>query len=150
MQVFRIGLAKYTYSLSASGRAARWNPNDIEMIYTAGSRSLACLENVVHRNQIGLNQSFKVMTIEIPDDLRILTIEQKKLQADWTEFHNMPLTQKMGEDWIKDAKSPVLKVPSAIINAEYNYLINPLHPDFKSIKLLKSEIFIFDKRIKMS
>jgi RES domain-containing protein len=150
MQVFRIGLAKYTSSLNASGRAARWNPNDIEMIYTAGSRSLACLENVVHRNQIGLNQSFKVMTIEIPDDFCILTIEQKKLQTGWTEFHNMPVTQKLGEEWIKEAKSPVLRVPSAIINAEYNYLINPLHPDFKSIKLLKSEIFIFDKRIKMS
>lgn len=150
MQVFRIGLAKYTNSLNASGRAARWNPNDIEMIYTAGSRSLACLENVVHRNQIGLNQSFKVMTIEIPDDLLILTIQQKNLQEDWTEFHQMPITQKMGENWINEAKSTVLSVPSAIINAEYNYLINPKHPDFKSIKLLKSEIFIFDKRIKMS
>jgi len=150
MQVFRIGLAKYTGSLNASGRAARWNPNDVEMIYTAGSRSLACLENVVHRNQIGLNQSFKVMTIEIPDDLCVLTIELKKLQEGWTEFQHMPITQKLGEDWIKEAKSPVLKVPSAIINAEYNYLINPNHPDFKSIKLLKSEIFIFDKRIKMS
>lgn len=150
MQVFRIGLAKYTNSLNASGRAARWNPNDIEMIYTAGSRSLACLENIVHRNQIGLNQSFKVMTIEIPDDLLILTIQQKKLQEGWTEFYQMPITQKMGEDWINEAKSAVLSVPSAIINAEYNYLINPKHPDFKSIKLLKSEIFVFDKRIKMS
>lgn len=150
MQVFRIGLAKYTNSLNASGRAARWNPNDIEMIYTAGSRSLACLENIVHRNQIGLNQSFKVMTIEIPDDLLVLTIQQKKLQKGWTEFYQMPITQKMGEDWINEAKSAVLSVPSAIINAEYNYLINPKHPDFKSIKLLKSEIFVFDKRIKMS
>lgn len=150
MQVFRIGLAKYTHTLAASGRAARWNPNDVEMIYTAGSRSLACLENVVHRNQIGLNQLFKVMTIEIPDDLYILSIEQKKLQPDWTEFHNMPVTQKLGEEWVKAGKSAVLKVPSAIISAEYNYLINPLHPDFKFIKLLKSEIFIFDKRIKMS
>lgn len=150
MQVFRIGLAKYTASLNASGRAARWNPNDVEMIYTAGSRSLACLENVVHRNQIGLNQSFKVMTIEIPDDLSILSIQQKNLVADWTEFHRMPITQKLGEDWIKEARSAVLKVPSAIINAEYNYLINPKHTDFKFIKLLKSEIFVFDKRIKMS
>lgn len=150
MQVFRIGLAKYTHSLLASGRAARWNPNEIEMIYTAGSRSLACLENVVHRNQIGLNQSFKVMTIEIPDELLILNITLKDLQKGWSEFHHTPITQKLGEDWIKDAKSAVLKVPSAIINAEYNYLINPLHPDFKSIKLLKSETFVFDKRIKMS
>ncbi len=150
MQVFRIGLAKYANALNTSGRAARWNPNEVEMIYTAATRSLACLENVVHRNQMGLNQSFKVMTIEIPDDLCILTVELKNLPGDWTEFHHMPITQKIGEDWVREAKSAILKVPSSIINAEYNYLINPLHPDFKSVRLLKAETFIFDKRIKMS
>lgn len=148
MQVFRISLAKYASKLVASGRAARWNPNDVEMIYTASSRSLACLENVVHRNQIGLNQSFKVMTIEIPDDLCMIVIERKKLPANWNGFNNMPITQKIGENWTIEGKSAILKVPSSIIDAEYNYLINPLHPDFKSVKLLKSEIFIFDRRIK--
>ncbi|SMC95293.1 RES family NAD+ phosphorylase [Pedobacter nyackensis] len=150
MQVFRIALAKYATGLNASGRAARWNPNDIEVIYTAGSRSLACLENVVHRNQAGLNHLFKVMTIVIPDDICILTIEQKNLPVNWSEFNQMPITQKLGEDWIKEKKSAILKVPSSIINAEFNYLVNPLHHDFKSIKLLKSETFVFDKRIKMS
>ncbi|MNV74757.1 hypothetical protein D3C71_1680060 [compost metagenome] len=55
----------------------------------------------------------------------------------------------MGENWITEGKSAVLKVPSSIIPAEYNYLINPQHPDFKLIKLLKSESFVFDKRIKL-
>jgi len=149
MQVFRIALTKYAGSLMASGRAARWNPNEVEVIYSAGSRSLACLENVVHRNQIGLNNSFQVMTIEIPDDIMIHTIELKKLPASWVEFENMPLTQAMGENWVKEGKSAILKVPSSIIPAEYNYLINPQHSDFKFIKLLKSESFVFDKRIKL-
>lgn len=148
MQAFRIALARYAMELAASGRAARWNPNDIEMIYTAGSRSLACLENVVHRNQIGLNQAFQVMTIEIPDDIRILTVDLKKLPAEWITYENIPLSQELGKNWIEEMKSAVLKVPSSIIMAEYNYLINPLHPDFQSIKLLKSEPFVFDRRIK--
>jgi len=93
MLVYRICLAKYSLSLRASGRAARWNPNDVEVIYTAGSRSLACLENVVHRNQIGLNMAFKVMTIEIPDDLLILSITKKDLIEHWSDFQNIPLTQ---------------------------------------------------------
>lgn len=149
MLVFRIALAKYASSLISSGRAARWNPNETDMIYTACSRSLACLENVVHRNQIGLNQAFKVMTIEIPDDISIVSLDARKLPANWTEFQSMPNTQALGSDWINNNKSAVLKVPSAIINAEYNYLLNPLHVDFKSIKLLKSETFIFDRRIKV-
>ncbi|HKG07871.1 MAG TPA: RES family NAD+ phosphorylase [Pedobacter sp.] len=148
MQVYRIVLARYATGLIASGRAARWNLNDTEMIYTAGSRSLACLENIVHRNQIGLNQSFKVMTIEVPDDIRILTADVKKLPVNWTEYQNIPLTQQIGEEWILEGRSALLKVPSSIIFAEYNYLINPKHTDFQSIKLLKSESFVFDRRIK--
>ncbi|RYE51405.1 MAG: RES domain-containing protein [Sphingobacteriales bacterium] len=148
MLVFRISLAKYATRLISSGKAARWNPNDTEVIYTAGSRSLACLENIVHRNQIGLNNAFRVMTIEIPDDIHIITVDLKKLPADWIAFHNMPITQKIGEEWIQSGKSAVLKVSSAIIIGEYNYIINPLHKDFKCIKLLKSEPFIFDRRIK--
>jgi len=148
MQVFRIALAKYSGKLIASGRAARWNPNDIEMIYAAGSQSLACLENVVHRNHIGLNQDFRVMTIEIPDDLHIITLDTKKIPTDWTEYYNVPLTQQFGEEWIKSGKSAVLRVPSSIIIAEFNYLINPLHSDFKYIKIIKSVPFVFDKRIK--
>ena len=148
MQVFRISLAKYATRLVSSVKAARWNPNEVEVIYTAGSRSLACLENIVHRNQIGLNNAFRVMTIEIPDDIHIITADLKKLPTDWIDFQNIPITQKIGEDWIKNCKSAVLKVSSAIIIGEYNYLINPLHSDFKCIKLLKSEPFVFDRRIK--
>lgn len=149
MQVFRIALAKYANSLQASGRAARWNPNEVEMIYTAGSRSLAALENVVHRNQAGLNNFFQVMTIEIPDDIPIDIITLKSLPTDWSTFEHMPTTQGIGQKWILAQKSAILQVPSSIIPAESNYLINPLHPDFKLIRLLRSEAFIFDKRIKM-
>jgi RES domain-containing protein len=42
----------------------------------------------------------------------------------------------------------VLKVPSAIIASEANYLINTSHPDFEQVKLLGTEDFVFDPRIK--
>jgi RES domain-containing protein len=148
MLVYRIALAKYSNKLMASGRAARWNPNDTEMIYTASSRSLACLENVVHRNQVGLNLLFNVMTIEVPDNIGITTIKLTDLPADWQDFNQMALTQKMGEQWLRDNKTAVLAVPSSIIEEEINYLINPRHQDFEAISLLKSGPFIFDKRIK--
>lgn len=96
MQVFRICLSNYAGSLVASGRAARWNPNDVSMIYTAESRSLACLENVVHRSQFGLNSAFQVMTIEIPDDLPIASISLKSLPENWFSFENMSYTQELG------------------------------------------------------
>ena len=88
------------------------------------------------------------MTIEIPDAIRIKTIDLSRLHDDWKDFDNMYLTQKIGDTWVSTMETSVLKVPSSIIEMEYNYLINPLHPDFKRIKLLKTEPFVFDERIK--
>lgn len=148
MLVYRITLAKFADELKASGRAARWNSNEVEMIYTSSSQSLACLENVVHRNQLGLNSSFKVLTINIPNQIQIIKLDFKGLPENWKEFDQIPITQSLGDKWIKELKSPVLEVPSSIISAERNYLINPLHPDFSKIKIQTKDSFVFDERIK--
>lgn len=148
MLVYRITLAQYANNLNASGRAARWNPNDLEMIYTASSRSLACLENVVHRSQAGLNQLFKVMTIQIDDRIKKEIIKLSDLPLDWKEFYQMPLTQAIGQKWIKENRTAILEIPSSLIDEESNFLLNPLHEDFHLIKVVKREVFVFDRRIK--
>lgn len=148
MIVFRITLAKYAHQLMASGRAARWNSNDVKLVYTSSSLSLACLENVVHRSHLGLNQQFRALKIEIPDFLKVEEIDVTTLKKNWTSFELIPLTQKIGDDWIKSMRTCILKVPSSIIFQEYNYLINPKHPDFKEIKIVSSDFFVFDHRIK--
>lgn len=149
MFIYKIALSKYANELNASGRAARWNPNKVGMIYTSSNRSLACLENVVHRGQLGLNLIFSLMTIEIDNHIRIGKINIKDLPENWKAFDQMPFTQNIGEKWIDAGTSAVLEIPSSIVEEEVNYLINLKHPDFKQIKLLKTEPFIFDKRIKL-
>src|SRR5438876_4625321 len=127
MITYRITLTKYADKLFASGNAARWNSKDVKVIYTAGSRALACLENVVHRNSRGLQESFRTILIEIPDSLKIIVIEKSKLIPEWQNFANMPYTQQLGDKWVKDATSAILQVPSVIIPEEYNYILNPAH-----------------------
>ena len=148
MLVYRITLTKFADKLKASGRAARWNPNDVNMIYAASSRSLACLENAVHRSQAGLSQLFSVIIIEIPDHLKIKTINLDDLPEDWAEYGQMYFTQRLGEVWLRENKTAVLQVQSSIISEEVNYLINPAHKDFAQIKIINTKPFIFDKRLK--
>lgn len=148
MLVYRITLAKYAGSLKASGRAARWNSNKVEIIYTSSSRSLACLENVVHCSQLALARNFRLLTIEIPDEIVPEVTLLDSLPADWREFNRMIITQQIGSAWIEDKKSCVMRVPSSIIPEEYNFLINPAHEDFYKIGILKVEGFMFDERIK--
>src|SRR4051812_45215073 len=104
MKLFRITLARYAGALVASGNPARWNSKDVKVIYTSSSRSLACLENVVHRNSRGLNDLFRVMTIEVPADVKIAVVNLKSLPAGWQEFGNIPATQKTGDDWVRSRK----------------------------------------------
>jgi RES domain-containing protein len=148
MIVYRIALKIYSAKLVASGNPARWNSKDVKMIYTAQSRALACLENIVHRNSKGLQKNFCVMEINIPDKVKIETIEETGLVADWKEFYKMPYTQQIGDEWISASKTVVLQVPSAVVSGDFNYLLNPAHKDFSSIKLLSTTSFEFDERIK--
>ncbi|TAG17764.1 MAG: RES domain-containing protein [Cytophagales bacterium] len=148
MEVYRISLAKWTGQLVASGGAARWNSKGKFVIYTAATRALACLENVVHRSGEGLNASFKTMIIDIPDTLAIAQIAPRDLPKNWSLYENYHLCQKIGDNWLDALQAPVLQVPSAIIGHEFNFLLNPQHPDFKQIVLKRVEDFAFDVRIK--
>lgn len=150
MEVFRITHKKWSGRLTASGLAARWNSTGIYVIYTAGSRALACLENVVHRASSGLKTPFITMIISIPDDITINELLLEKLPKDWGKSGEIAYNKcrPFGDNWVINMESAVLKVPSAIIPEDSNYLLNPGHPDFSKISILTEDSFTFDERIK--
>lgn len=146
MMVYRITTEEWCASLQASGNVARWNAKGRFVIYTAGSRALACLENLVHRSGEWQGKMYKVMLIEIPDNIKIDNIEEEDLKKNWERIDNFYYCQTKAGKCLNEGTAAVLKVPSVIIKKEYNYLINPQHPDFKLIKLTGVEDFNFDLR----
>ena len=148
MDVYRITLAKWADKLVASGRAARWNSADRFVIYSASSRALACLENVVHRTGRGLQADFRAICIHFPDTLPITTIPLETLPPNWSDYENHSVCQPLGDAWLDSRATAILRVPSAIVPAEVNYLFNPQHPDFLQIAIHSVEPFHFDNRIK--
>lgn len=149
MEVFRISHKKHSRKLSSSGSANRWNRRNEFVIYTGSSRSLSTLELVVHRNSISPIPNYEVMIISITDDEEL--IEQvliKDLPDDWRKFRMYPKLQEIGSDWYKNQRSLVLKVPSAIITKEFNYIININHAMFREkVKLVRNEKYFFDGRL---
>lgn len=146
MTVYRITKQEYSKELKASGYPARWNFKGSYVIYTAESRSLACLENLVHRSGEGNNALYKVILIQIPDTIKIDTIDITALKKDWQKIESYAYCQSLGAEWLSGFKTAILKVPSVLIKNEFNYLINPAHADFKRIKITAVEDFIFDSR----
>ncbi|MBA7540806.1 hypothetical protein ES705_33109 [subsurface metagenome] len=149
MELYRITAKKWAKNLVASGYPARWNSHGIYTIYTASSRALACLENLVHRDITALGKLYRVSVIYVPPELNIepLKIENlpKKWPIPWPDGY--ALCQTIGDKWNQDNNTVILKVPSAIIKSEFNYLINPNHKDFSKLKIMNVEPFLFDNRL---
>lgn len=154
MLVYRIGQTKYAGDRKGSGVDGRWNPVGQYVIYTGGSLALSCLEKLVHSSGTSLYAgNFSVTIYTIPDKLKIKEITLGQLHRYDTEWHkvlNYPYTQAIGDVWLQGRETAVLKVPSAIIDLEYNYLLNPAHPEFDKIKIKEIKSFLFDRRLKNS
>jgi len=149
MEIFRITDSIWADKLQASGRPARWNSKDIEMLYFAQSVSLAILENTVHRSSIELrDKTFRLVKAEAPDDFN--EINEKDLPIGWNDvsIEAQLICRSFGDNWIFSNSSLLLRVPSVISPGEYNFLVNPKHPDFIKLKIIKILSFLFDGRIK--
>jgi RES domain-containing protein len=125
--------------LYASGR---WHPQGYKISYTSESLALASLEVFVHSETT--NIPLACVSAMIPDTTPILEITD--LPANWQEVSADPILQEIGRKWLKAMDYPVLKVPSAIIPVEHNYLINPEHPDL-NLQPERVLEFQFDSRM---
>ncbi|HSK74789.1 MAG TPA: RES family NAD+ phosphorylase [Pyrinomonadaceae bacterium] len=150
---FRIIKTKYVEN-AFDGEGARlfggrWNSRGTPMIYTAESVSLAALEMLVHLENADLFASYSIIKIEFHENLTE-KLDISNLPRNWK---NSPAPKKLlqiGDEWIRSQTSAILQVPSAIIEKEFNFLINPLHSDFGQIKINLPEPFSFDKRLMKS
>jgi RES domain-containing protein len=150
MIVFRLCRKQYASDLSGRGSeisGGRWNGKGFAALYTSSSRALCTIEIVVHVPAGIIPKDYEMVSIEFPDDAVVKTIPSKDLPDSW---NNNPITintQRIGNTFLSEQKALVLKVPSAIVKDEWNYIINPHHKDFHQVKVLNTEPFAFDMRL---
>jgi RES domain-containing protein len=128
--------------------AARWNTIGIRIIYTAASPSLAVLETLVHLDPTLFGER-TLLELEVPDASLEHVFEQALMQLlrDAPEDEPERSTQRYGSTWVQEMRSLVLEVPSLVMPIERNYLLNPLHPDMKGVKVLRRELVTLDPRL---
>ena len=151
MRVWRICREKYAAS-TFSGEGARlfsgrWNPKGVAMVYCSTSLALAALEHFVHLDPSVAPDDLTSIAAEIPGDgASIPRMDAGELPAGWRATENLAL-REIGKDWIESGRSVALLVPSAIIDEEWNVLLNPVHPDFALIQTEPPKPFRFDARM---
>ena len=146
IRAWRITRSKYAEKAQAfSGKGAaenpgRWNKGGVPVVYTCSSIALCVLETLVHtRSRKTLDGRFALFEVEMPPTL----ITEPDLSGD---FRPRQKTQEIGDRWIKEARSAVLRVPS-VVTGEPNYLLNPNHIDFSQIKIGNPKELPFDGRL---
>lgn len=150
MIVFRLSKCSYCDDLSGKGAelwGGRWNSKGLALVYTSESRALCITEIAVHIPLGIMPEDYCMSTIEIPEDIFVKEIEMSQLPDDWKSFPHSESTQIIGNEFIKSKKELVLKVPSAVVPGEYNYLINPAHATISKIRIVNTEAFLFDERL---
>ena len=150
MIVFR--LSKSIYANDLSGRGAekaggRWNSKGTAMVYTSETRALCTTEIAVHTPLGNIPLDYVIIAIEIPNTVAVKEIKANELPEDWKSLPHSHSTQEIGDVFVNSYEFLALKVPSAVVQGEYNYLINPGHKDFKKIKVKLIEPFDFDERL---
>lgn len=115
------------------------------MVYAAESLALAVLEVLVHLEREDALREFVQFQIEF-DPRYVLKLSAENLPKDWAAPIILDSTREMGSNWAVELKSAVLAVPSAIIPSETIFLLNPLHADFRRIRMGEPRPFGFDGR----
>jgi RES domain-containing protein len=148
MLAWRLTRAAYRADpLSGHGAALagnRWNSPGVRIAYASTSRALAVLEMLVHVTRDTVPADPVLIPIEVPDEL---VAEATALPKDWSALPYGEQARKFGDRWVAERGSVALLVPSVILPAERNLLLNPLHPGTSRVKIRAPESFAFDRRL---
>jgi RES domain-containing protein len=148
MLLYRIARAIYCTDLSGTGArlyGGRWNNIGKPMVYFASSRSLAVLEVLVHLTATIIPDDFQMVTVDVPDD--IFEPDISVFPPNWKSSPEPEILKRTGDFFIEQNSHLLMKVPSVIVQQEFNYLLNPLHALAGKTQIMHKEPFTFDDRL---
>ena len=123
----------------------RWNSRGTRVVYASATLSLALVEILVHL-PAGVLGGFSAIPVEF-DDRLVVELASARVPAGFQDDPPRVETMAVGGAWVRDARSAVLSVPSAVVLMERNYLLNPRHADFARVKIGRARGFPLDRRL---
>jgi RES domain-containing protein len=125
----------------------RWNSRGVAVVYAAGSPALAMLESLVHLDSSDLVARYLLFQVTFDASL-VTALDAKALPSNWREEPPPIAVQRLGDVWVSQARSAVLRVPSVVLpTEEWNYVLNPAHPDYGKITKGPQLAARFDPRL---
>ena len=130
--------------------SGRWHERGFLVVYTVGSKALGVLEFLAHLTPGSAPVGAAWWWLDL-DEARVAveSVEPKALPARWNDVRHLPSTRELGTRWLRERRTPVLRVPSVHVPGESNFLVNPVHPDAAPLLATAGgpEAFTVDRRI---
>jgi RES domain-containing protein len=145
MILWRISRHRDLSGLGGFRSPGRWHHAGQPVVYLAENPAAALLEVCVHTSANDVPPDFTLLKIEA-QDVQVRAIKLGELPSDWQS--RLELTRDMGTAWLQKKETPLLRVPSAIVPETANFLLNPVHPDAKKLKVIDEFSYPFDARLK--
>jgi RES domain-containing protein len=125
-----------------------WNSKGMAVAYASATLSLAALEYLVHAD-VRLLRELPLVSCEAswPEDLDVEVVRAGDLPAAWRNSPAPPALAALGDAWVRERRTPILLVPSAVVPSENNVLVNPAHPDARRITCASPSAFTYDPRL---
>lgn len=133
----------------ASMDGGRWNRTGSAVLYCTSSVALACLETLSRAGEGQIPANRYLVQIDIPDDIwhQAHHFPADSIPVGWDAVPPGKTSHDFGEQWIAEARSAILVVPSVIAPEECNILINPYHVDWQRIRSRKLRKWVYDFRL---
>lgn len=149
MTIYRLTSSTFKNDLSGTGASiygGRWNSIGVPILYSAQHISLSLVELLVNFNNSTSPLKIKFYLLELElKNISPVVINESELKKNWKK--DLQYTKFMGDEFISGQSHLVMQVPSSVVPEESNYLINPLHKDFKLLKVNYSKLYPFDERL---
>jgi RES domain-containing protein len=149
MLLYRISNCKHAKDFSGTGAklfGGRWNSIGIPLHYMASNRALAALEVLANKNSMSNSSNLCLTVFELPENL-IKSINVEDLPKNWKTYPGITRLTEIGDEFANQKEFLLLKVPSVLIEDEFNYLMNVNHPSASEIRIIEVKTFQFDERL---
>ena len=150
MILYRFSRKEHGGDLSGKGAelyGGRWNSKGIPVVYAAESRALAVTEIIAYAPPGFIPEGYVLNIIEVAEPVDVCKIELEILPEGWKRYPHGKETKALGDVFLKERKCLLIKVPSALVQGESNYLLNPLHQNFSRVKVIEVLPFNFNERL---
>ena len=148
MQIYRIGDSRHALwdGTGAAMVGGRWNSPGLPAIYGSLSYACAMLEILVHANIGRIPTTHGYLVADVPANVPIERHDSQSLPRGW-DGDDASIARQFGDQWIREARSAVLVIPSVVAKLEWNAVVNPHHPAASQLTVSQSQKVIWDQRL---